>query len=54
MIARRAASEIEPMMATGIAINRGHGVATTITARNRTGSYETIHAATPKATTSGV
>ena len=35
---RLAASEIEPMIATGIAMSSGHGVATTSTARKRTGS----------------
>ena len=37
MMPRRAASEIAPMIATGIAISSGHGVAITITARNRDG-----------------
>ena len=36
MMLRRAASEIEPMIATGMAINSGQGVATTRTARKRT------------------
>ena len=31
MMPRRAASEIEPMIATGMAIKSGHGVATTST-----------------------
>lgn len=44
MIALRAASEMEPIIATGMAIKSGQGVATTITARNRTGSPETIQA----------
>ena len=38
MTPRRAAVEIAPMIATGIAIRSGHGVATTTTLRNRTGS----------------
>ncbi len=38
MISRRAASEIELMMVTGIPINNGQGVATTNTARKRTTS----------------
>ena len=54
MIARFAASEIEPITATGIAINSGHGVATTSTARNRTASPVASHAAMPIATASGV
>ena len=33
------------MMATGIAMRRGHGVATTSTARKRMGSPLTAHAA---------
>ena len=51
---RVAASEIEPMMATGMAMRSGHGVATTSTARNRTGSPVQIHAPTAIATASGV
>ena len=51
---RRAASEIEPMIATGMAINSGHGVAITSTARNRTASPLAIHAAAAMATASGV
>ena len=35
MMPRRAASETEPMIATGMAISSGHGVATTSTPRNR-------------------
>ena len=38
MIARRAHREIEPMIATGIAMSSGHGVAMTSTARKRTAS----------------
>ena len=34
---RRAAVEMAPMMATGIAMISGHGVATTTTLRNRSG-----------------
>ena len=54
MIARLAASEIEPIIATGMAINSGHGVATTITARNRTASPVASQAAMPIATATGV
>ena len=48
MIPRRAASEMLPIIATGMAINSGQGVATTSTARNRSGpSFRpaAIHAA---------
>jgi hypothetical protein len=38
MIPRRAASDTAPMIATGMAIKRGQGVAVTSTARNRTDS----------------
>ena len=34
MMPRRAANETEPMIATGMAINSGQGVATTSTPRN--------------------
>ncbi len=54
MIPRRAASEMEPMIATGMAINSGQGVATTSTARNRNGSPLAAQAATAIATASGV
>ena len=37
MTPRRAAVEIEPMIATGMAIRSGHGVAITTTLRNRMG-----------------
>ncbi len=42
------------MMATGIAISSGQGVATTSTARKRTGSPERTQAATARATATGV
>ena len=51
---RVAASEIEPMMATGMAMSSGHGVATTSTARKRTGSPDHTQAPTAIATASGV
>ena len=54
MIPRLAASEIEPMMATGIPINSGQGVATTSTARKRTGSPLIAQAAKAAARASGV
>jgi hypothetical protein len=38
MMARLAAVEIAPIIATGIASNSGHGVAMTNTAKNRVGS----------------
>ena len=38
MMPRRAASDTAPMIATGMAIKSGQGVATTSTARNRVGS----------------
>ena len=38
MIERRAASEMEPMIATGMAMSNGQGVAITSTARKRTAS----------------
>ena len=44
MMPRRAASEIEPMIATGMAISSGQGVATTSTARKRVGSPLTAQA----------
>ena len=34
---RRAASEMDPIIATGMPMSSGHGVATTSTARNHTG-----------------
>jgi hypothetical protein len=46
MMLRRAASEIAPMIATGIAMSSGHGVATTSTAKKRKGSPLAAHAAT--------
>ncbi len=42
------------MIATGMAISRGHGVATTITARNRIAWPLTSQAANPRATAIGV
>ena len=39
MMARLAATEIAPMMATGMASSKGQGVAMTNTARNRVGSF---------------
>ena len=42
------------MIATGMAISSGHGVATTSTARKRTGSPLTTQAARAMATASGV
>lgn len=44
MIPLRAATEIAPMIAIGMAINSGHGVAITITGRKRCGSPPTIQA----------
>ena len=38
MMLRFAASEMAPMIVTGMAMSSGQGVATTSTARNRTGS----------------
>ena len=38
MMPRRAAKDTEPMIATGMAINSGQGVATTSTPRNRKAS----------------
>ena len=54
MIPRRAASETEPITATGIAMSSGQGVATTSTARNRTGSPLASHAAAAITSASGV
>jgi len=54
IIARLAASEMEAMIATGIAISSGHGVATTRTARNRTGSPVNTQATTANVTAIGV
>ena len=53
-IPRFAASDTAPMIATGIAISRGHGVATTSTARNRVGEPLKYQAAAAIATASGV
>ncbi len=52
MIARRALSEIDPMIATGIPIRSGQGVAMTSTARKRTASPLPTHA--PTASTSAI
>ena len=54
MIARRAHNEIDPMMAIGIAMSSGHGVAITRTARNRTASPLAAHAARATASATGV
>ncbi len=54
MMPRRAASEIEPMMATGMAINNGQGVATTSTAKNRVASPLAAQAMAATASASGV
>ncbi len=51
---RVAASETEPMIATGIAINSGQGVAITSTAKNRVASPESHHANAATNTASGV
>ena len=51
---RRAASEIAPMIATGIASSSGHGVAITRTARNRFGSPLAIQPAAATLTASSV
>jgi hypothetical protein len=54
MMLRRAASEIDPMIATGMPMSRGHGVATTSTARKRTGSPLHNHAPRPMPRAIGV
>jgi hypothetical protein len=54
MMLRRAAREIAPMIATGMAMSSGHGVAITITARNRDGSPLTTHPRMPTPTAAGV
>ncbi len=54
MIPRRAAMEIAPMTATGIAISNGQGVATTTTARNRRDSPLIAHAKPPSVSAIGV
>ena len=51
---RRAASEMLPMMATGMAMSSGQGVATTSTARKRTGWRLMIQAAAAMTKASGV
>ena len=51
---RFAASDTAPMIATGIAINSGQGVATTSTARNRVADPLKYQAAAAIATASGV
>ncbi len=50
---RRAARESPETIATGTASMRGQGVATTRTARARTGSPDIIHAAAETASVSG-
>ena len=54
MIARRAHREMEPMIATGIAISSGHGVAITSTARKRMGSPLTAQASSATVSATGV
>ena len=54
MMLRFAASEMAPMIATGIPMSSGHGVATTSTARKRTGSPLHVHAPTASAKAIGV
>ena len=54
MTPRRAAVEIEPMIATGMAIKSGHGVAITTTLRNRIGSPSQYHASAAIAMATGV
>ena len=54
MMPRLAASEMAPMIATGMPMSSGHGVATTSTARNRTGSPLHSHAAIASASAIGV
>ena len=54
MMLRLAASEMAPMIATGMAISSGHGVATTRTARKRTGSPLHAQAADGDGQASGV
>ena len=54
MIARRAQRDIEPMMAIGMAISNGQGVAMTSTARNRIDSPLTAHATRATVRASGV
>ena len=54
IIPRFADHEIAPMIATGIAIMRGHGVATTRTARNLWASPEKNQAASAIPTATGV
>ena len=51
---RRAASEIPPITATGMAMSRGHGVAITMTARKRSACPLTNQPAAATATASGV
>lgn len=54
MIARRAQREIEPMIAIGIAMSSGQGVAMTNTARKRTDPPLMIHASTATVRATGV
>ena len=53
-IERRAASEMEPMIATGMAMSNGQGVAITSTARKRIASPLTAQASTAMVTAIGV
>src|SRR5262249_33775268 len=53
MMPRRAAKEIEPMMATGMAIKSGHGVATTRAAKKRVASPLAAQAPRAMATARG-
>jgi hypothetical protein len=54
MMARRAQSEIDPMIAIGMARSSGHGVAITSTARNRIDSPLNAHASAATASARGV
>jgi hypothetical protein len=54
MIPRRAEREIEPIIATGIAMSKGQGVAITITARKRTASPLITQASIASAIATGV
>jgi hypothetical protein len=54
MMPLRADSETDPMIVTGMAISSGHGVATTMTARNLIGSPLISQARTATAMATGV
>jgi hypothetical protein len=54
MIARRAHKEIEPMIATGMPMSNGQGVAITSTARKRNASPLIAHASAATVTATGV